>query len=77
MRKLVGNGTTDRIFEEVEEKQKADPEISRDPRFRQYGGGGGNRTHIQRLRPVKSTRLAGLLKFHLQQVSKPANLAEN
>ncbi len=41
------------------------------------GGGGGNRTRIQRLRPVKSTRLARLLGSHFRQVSKRANLAEN
>ena len=41
------------------------------------GGGGGNRTRIQRLRPVKSTRLARLLGSRLRQVSKQANLAEN
>lgn len=27
-----------------------------------FGGGGGNRTRIQELRPVKSTRLVSLLK---------------
>ena len=35
-----------------------------------FGGGGGNWTRIQELRPVDSTRLVRLLEFHLPEVSK-------
>ena len=33
--------------------------------YKGFGGGGENRTRIQRLRPVESTRLVNSLKFRL------------